>query len=125
MLKNQLKSLRLPAVSLVAGGMLALSGAAVANDGVAANEYAVSYSTTELVTQQGVEAVHERIVKAAKNYCPDYATSRSISEHRECIADVVADLVEKVANPALTNLHAGDDSIRIAEAEDTVAADRG
>lgn len=103
-------------VKAVATGML-LTGAVLAAPLAAANEYseyAVTYSVEELKTQKGVEEVHARIVKAAKAYCPDYAESGSKWEMRECMNDVVSDLVAKVGHPQLTQLHEGDEGVAIA-----------
>ena len=42
-----------------------------------ADEYVLSYSEAELLSSQGVEGVHHRIVQAAKDYCPTYHQIRS------------------------------------------------
>lgn len=81
---------------------------------VLADEYAVSYSEKELTNVTGVQGVHARIVKVAKRYCPTYSQIRSHKEVNACVADVVADLVEKVDHPRLSGYHAGDDNVRVA-----------
>lgn len=111
------------ALKRVAAGQIAKVAVAAAllgtSAGALADEYGVSYSRAELATQQGVETVHARIVRAAQNYCPLYKRTNSISDHRACVAEVVADLVEKVDHAALTDLHQGDDGLRVARATDT------
>ena len=82
-----------------------------------ADEYAVSYSENELTNVSGVQGVHARIVKAAKQFCPTYSQIRNHKEVSACVADVVADLVEKVDHPRLSGYHAGDDNVRVAAAE--------
>ena len=81
-----------------------------------ADEYAMSYSKNELTNVAGVQGVHSRIVKVAKRYCPTYSQIRNHKEVSECVADVVADLVNKVDHPRLTGYHVGDESISVADA---------
>lgn len=81
-----------------------------------ADDYAVAYSSQELTSASGVEQVHERIVKVAKQYCPTYSQIRNHNEVAACVKDVVADLVEKVDHPRLTSYHSGDNSVQIAGA---------
>ena len=79
-----------------------------------AQEYAMSYSTQELSTAAGVKDVHARIVKVAKRYCPSYSEIRDQKEVDSCVAEVVADLVQKVDNAQLTSFNDGDEGVRIA-----------
>ena len=88
-----------------------------ANAAAEADEYVLSYSSKELGSAHGVSEVHERIVKAAKRYCPTYSTIRNMREVNDCIDDVVNDLVSKVNHPRLTDYHIGDDRVRIAGGE--------
>ena len=80
----------------------------------AANDYAMSYSAQELSDVAGVQDVHKRIVRTAKRYCPTYTQIRDAREVRNCIADVMNDLVNKVDHPRLTSYHADDGSVRVA-----------
>lgn len=83
---------------------------------VFADDYAVAYSSQELTSATGVEQVHERIVKVAKQYCPTYSQIRNHNEVAACVKDVVADLVGKVDHPRLTSYHSGDNSVQVAGA---------
>ena len=100
-------------LGVAAIGVLLFSANAVAG----ADEYVLTYSTNELSSAQGVGEVHERIVKAAKRYCPTYSVIRNMREVNACIDDVVNDLVSKVDHPRLSDYHAGDDRVRIAGGE--------
>jgi len=79
-----------------------------------ADEYAVNYSAKELVSSEGVASVHERIVKAAKDYCPTYSQIRNHKDVQSCVDGVVNDLVNKVNHPRLSSYNANDNSVRIA-----------
>ena len=74
---------------------------------VAADEYVLSYSEKELANFAGVENVHTRIVKAAKQYCPSYSSVRSLADVRTCVDGVVEDLVAKIDHPKMTSYHQG------------------
>ena len=110
-------------VKAAAAGFV-LAGAALAAPFAAADGYAVSYSVEELKTQKGVEEVHARILQAAKDYCPTYLQSGSKWEMRECMEDVVADLVAQVNHPQLSQLHAGETGVSVAVSADA-RGDRG
>ena len=86
-----------------------------------AEEYVLTYSEKELGDYAGVEAVHQRIVKAAKQYCPTYSQIRSHRDVQACVNDVVQDLVEKVNHPRMSAFHDGQ-SVQVAE---TLEAVRG
>ncbi len=98
--------------------IVALMGVACFGFGqtVLAEGYAVSYTQSELASVQGARDVHERIVKAAKRYCPEYSVVKDLREVNACVADVVKDLVAKVDHPRLYSYHEGDDNVRVASA---------
>ena len=98
-------------VAAVSVAMFGIGGTAMAND-----EYVLTYSTQELTTFAGVEDVHARIVKTAKQYCPTYSQIRSQKEVQSCVDGVVADLVAKVDHPQLSGYHAGEEWVQIATA---------
>ncbi|MEM7099601.1 MAG: UrcA family protein [Pseudomonadota bacterium] len=103
---------------LVCIGVFGLSGAATAG------EYVLTYSETELATHDGVKDVHSRIVAAARDYCPTYSRVRSLAEVRDCIDDVVDDLVDKVNHPKMTSYHTGEAVRVIADGVDHSNRDR-
>ena len=106
-------------VATVSIALFGLGGSAVAND-----EYVLSYESNELSTFAGVQDVHARIVKTAKQYCPTYSQIRSHADVKTCVDGVVADLVDKVNHPQLSGYHAGEEWVRIAAAAQRTV-DRG
>ena len=68
----------------------------------AENNYTITYREAELTSIEGRIAVHERIVKAAKNHCPNYNRTKSLGDIANCVDDVVSDLVEKIDHPQFT-----------------------
>ena len=102
--------------------LIVLAGFAVVGFGqtALADEYAMAYTAKELSSVEGVKDVHARIVKVAKQYCPTYSQIRNHKDVQSCVDGVVADLVDKVDHPRLTNYHVDDDGVRFA-----VAGDRG
>jgi UrcA family protein len=70
-----------------------LSSAALAADG-----YVLTYSEPELNTVPGMQNVHQRIVRVAKNYCPSYSQIKSHTAVKTCVDGVVQDLVGKIEN---------------------------
>ncbi len=106
-------------VCVTVGALTAGLGAHAASD-----DYVVSSSHTELTSAKGVEDVHARIVKAAKQYCPSYSQIRSHAEVRLCVDGVVEDLVSKVAHPTLTSLHESGSAINVAGAVPGAKAER-
>ena len=109
---------RVAAVAMFVSALLLSSNAA-------AEDYVVTYKHAELTNAQGVADVHNRIVKAAKRYCPTYSQIRSNQEVQDCINDVVEDLVSKVNHPQLTSLHESGSAVSIAEADATAIGSRG
>lgn len=88
-----------------------------------ADEYVLTYSEKELGNYNGVKAVHERIVKAAKQYCPTYSQIRSHRDVKTCVDGVVEDLVNKVNHPRMAAYHDGQ-VWQIAEGSDAISRDR-
>lgn len=105
-------------VTAVSVALFGLAGAVAAND-----EYVLAYSTKELSTFSGVEDLHKRIVKTAKQYCPTYSQIRSHADVKTCVDGVVEDLVAKVDHPRLSGYHAGEEWARIAVAARRSASD--
>jgi len=95
---------------------LLITAAFGASTNAIADDYAMAYSSTELTSASGIEQVHERIVKVAKQYCPTYSQIRNHKEVAACVSDVVEDLVNKVDHPRLTSYHTGDNSVQVAAA---------
>ena len=104
-------------VAMVVVGVVGFSGVA------SADEYVLSYSEKELGTYNGVQAVHERIVKAAKQYCPTYSQIRNHRDVQSCVDGVVEDLVSKVNHPRMSAFHDGQ-GWQIAEGTDVTNRDR-
>lgn len=80
-----------------------------------AEDYALSYSNKELGSGAGAARVHARIVKAAKQYCPTYSQIRNHKDVQSCVNGVIDDLVSKVNHPTLSDYHAGDRSVKVAQ----------
>ncbi len=95
---------------------LLITAAFGASTNAIADDYAMAYSSTELTNAAGVQQVHERIVKVAKQYCPTYSQIRNHNEVAACVSDVVEDLVSKVDHPRLTSYHTGDTTMQVAGA---------
>lgn len=107
-------------------GAVVLAGGALfvgANASAQGDEYVISYKYDELASVQGVEDVHARIVKAAKEYCPTYQEAGSLYEVKVCVEGVVEDLVSKVNHPQLTSLHE-DGSVMSVVADNSRRANR-
>ena len=86
---------RVAAVAMFVSALLLSSNAA-------AEDYVVTYKHAELTNAQGVADVHNRIVKAAKRYCPTYLEIRSHADVQTCVEGVVRDLLAKVDSPTFT-----------------------
>lgn len=63
------------------------------------SSYSLSYSSPDLSTSQRVADLHSRIEKTAREHCPTYFESRSMSDTRNCVRDVTSDLVGQIDNP--------------------------
>ena len=96
-------------VAVLIGGLL-VSGMSYAND------YSFSYSPSELETIESVQSLHGEIVETAKEHCPSYNSTRSLADRRNCVNDVVSDLVQKVDSPVLTAYHQGEVNAQVAQA---------
>ena len=93
-------------------------GASLVGAGAQAQpDYAFSYSADDLATSAGVADLHARIVKEAKDACPDYLEVRSRADVSRCIDGVVDDLVEKVDHPKLTSYHQDGARVEVADTE--------
>lgn len=79
-----------------------------------ASRYNLVYSTADFSSSAGVEALHKRILDTAKSHCPSYFVSRSMSDTRACVRDVVSDLVRVINNPMLTAYAEGRRSVELA-----------
>lgn len=89
--------------------------AVVANSHAAAQaSYQLSYNTNELKSVGSVNALHLRIRRAARDYCPNYAVTKNLHERASCIKNVEADLVSQVDHPLLSRVHWGDAALAIA-----------
>ena len=86
------------------------AGSAIADE----NQYAISYSNQELSNHEGVAAVHQRIMRTAKQHCPSYSQVRDLRRVRSCVSEVADDLVTKIAHPQLSSYHSGDSDVRVA-----------
>jgi len=92
---------------------LACFGAANA---MAADEYQLTYSKQELGSHQGVAALHERVLRTAKDICPSYFELRDLRRMRGCMQEVADDLLAKIDHPRLTSYHHGGAELRVAAA---------
>jgi|GEM_PF-956034 len=92
---------------------LPISGVA---DRKEASSYSLSYSSADLSTSQRVADLHARIEKTAKEHCPTYFESRSMSDTRNCVRDVTRDLVAQIDNPQLTAYASGEQVVELADA---------
>ncbi len=99
---------RLRSLAIAAVATVALSGgvAAVA-DTKLQDKYSFSYVPAELSSQQSLTSLHKRIRRVARDNCPSYGVSRELKAGAQCRAEVAADLVSRINNPALTALHVG------------------
>jgi UrcA family protein len=95
-----------------------------ASASMAGDEYSLVYSKQDFRSSETVAALYQRVVKTAQNYCPDYSRTRSLSEHYDCINDVVTDLVQSIDNQTLTAYVQGETNMQIAT-QDHVGSDRG
>jgi UrcA family protein len=69
----------------------------------------VKYSPQDLSTEQGVKEVYRRIVRAAKQVCPEYSYSFNLSlqsKMAECRDQAVARAVRQIDNSQLAALYA-------------------
>jgi UrcA family protein len=96
--------------------MTAIAGAAalgVASMGGAhAGGYEVRYSASELQSSNGAANVYAKIKNAAADYCNDRLGSESVVKYNavreRCVADVTQELVNKVGDRRVEELHAAE-----------------
>jgi UrcA family protein len=72
----------------------------------------VSYEHLDLATRAGLEALHRRILSAARTVCPapQSADVRLRAMSRQCRAQAIEAAVRSVGNAELTALHAASGS---------------
>ncbi len=101
-----MKKLAIP--SLVAACMM--SATAFADP----NSYSLVYSKADFADQNGVAELHRKIVRTARQHCPNYFTTRSLADVNACVREVVDDLVQVIDNDSLTAYAQGETALRIA-----------
>jgi UrcA family protein len=97
--------------TLFAAFALVIAGAASAGT----NDYRFTYTNADFADVESVKAMYARIAKTAREYCPGYFPTRNLSAMSRCRAEVTADIVASIHNPALTALSKGEDAqVRVA-----------
>lgn len=84
---------RTAAAVFVAGAMaLTASFAHASTPDADVKSVEVSYADLNLSTDQGAQALHQRIVYAARQVCPIYSNrdTTQLARNRQCVADAVA-----------------------------------
>lgn len=68
---------------------------------------AVTYSYSDLASDQGTHALYQRIKKAAQSVCPMYDPRdlAAFSASRECQKNAIAKAVRQIGNARLAALH--------------------
>ncbi len=79
------------------------------------NHYQLAYSAQDFQSVDTVKSLHERIVRTARQFCPTWYETGSISLVNICVNDVVDDLVGKIERPSLDAYVRGETEVRIAE----------
>jgi UrcA family protein len=96
---------------LLAGGLVAAAGAAMASPPDAdVPTVKVQFTTASLTTESGTQALYHRLVKAAEKVCEDEHMSGSpfpSESEMKCREEAVAGAVEKIHNPRLVALFTG------------------
>jgi UrcA family protein len=99
-------SLRAPTVLIGLAALCALSGCALP---VVAQVPTVTltYRTTDLATERGVQILYRRIEQAARQVCPEYdpLDLRGASLSRVCRERAIADAVRQIGNPRLATIN--------------------
>lgn len=113
---NATRGFSLRRVGLVLGmsAMVAVPSVALAGSATSASSYQLNYNVVELKSAASVKALHVKIRRVARDYCPDYSVNKNLRERTNCIRDVESDLVSQVDHPLLTRIHSGDAAISIA-----------
>jgi UrcA family protein len=104
-------------VAVGMSAMVAVPGLALAAptiDSTAGSSYQLRYSTAELRSVESTKALHQRIRRVARAFCPDYSVTKDMRDRVSCVKDVESDLVSKVNHPRLTKIHTGDARMTIA-----------
>lgn len=108
--------------TLFAAFALVIAGAASAETG----EYRFTYTNADFADVDSVKALYAKIAETAREACPGYMPTRRLSEMSRCRAEVTADIVASIDNPALTALSNGeDDGVRVAVDSANDTRDRG
>ena len=80
-----------------------------------ANEYRFAYTAADFTDETSVQALHQRIARPARGFCPAYQPTRNLAETSRCIRDVTDEIVLSIDNPALTAMHGGElNDVRVA-----------
>jgi UrcA family protein len=67
----------------------------------------VRYNPSSLETDQGAKALYRRLVNAAVEVCPQYGSTRWVTDAvRHCRELAIANAVFKINNPRLAAVHA-------------------
>ena len=101
--------------SLFASLFVVVAATASADD----SRYVLSYTKADFDSVESVKALHRRIRTLATNHCPTYALTRDLRGTRDCVNDVMADLIDSINHPALSAYVEGADELRIALDADT------
>ncbi|TAJ93941.1 MAG: UrcA family protein [Gammaproteobacteria bacterium] len=68
----------------------------------------ISYADLDMDTQDGAQALYNRVNKAARKVCkvmyPPYSLTGGV-QHKQCVADLVEGAVNEVGKPVLTAIH--------------------
>lgn len=96
---------------MVSTTVFALAAVAAASAADRAPSRAITYSRASLASERGVEALYERIVRAAKTVCPPYLygdLTAMAEEHlvRKCRRKAVDDAVRRIDDPPLSSMEA-------------------
>ncbi|MEM6708502.1 MAG: UrcA family protein [Pseudomonadota bacterium] len=92
---------------------LAVCGAGAAHAGDM--DYSINVSDKDFKSGATVVALHQRIRRTARSVCPSYFVSRGLAESARCRREVEADLVARIAHPALTAYVRGGEQLQVAE----------
>lgn len=80
-----------------------------------ADEYRFAYTKADFADESSVQALHKRITRTARDFCPRYQRSSNLAESSSCNRSVTDEIVQSIDNPALTAMHEGElGDVRIA-----------
>lgn len=107
-----MKISKLVTANSIVGALLAVTasvGTAVAAPPASSDvvRVAVSYADLDLTTQDGIQALHRRVLVAARTVCPAprNADVKFRGLARDCRAQAIEAAVRSIGNPALVALH--------------------